>query len=168
MEHNELFEQIYHNHFRRLYEMAFRVLHDKDDALDTVHDVMLALHSHLDEVKSSPGPYLTASLRNSLADRLRSMDIAERHARWIAEENDEAIEAGFNDVEHRQELIATINNVAEREFTPAVNRVFDAVFRHNRSYADVAVDLSISVSAVNKHVVKALKILRKYFKENQI
>ncbi len=168
MRQNELFENIYHCHFRRLYEMAFRVLHDKDDALDTVHDVMLGLHAHLDEMKNDPASYLSASLRNRLADRLRKMDLEERHARWIAEDNDEAIDAGFGEEADRQKYIFLINRVVESELSPAVKRVFDAVFRHGRSYADVASDLSISVSTVNKHVVTALKILRQYFKDNQI
>lgn len=157
------FEKIYHRHFRRLYEMAYRVLLDKDDALDSVHDVMVRLYTRLDDIAESPGAYLTTAMRNELADRLRRMDIETRHARWIAEDNDEALDAALQEMEERQERLASINEVAKREFTPAVSRVFDAVFRHGRSYAETAADLSISQSTVNKHVVAALKILRNYF-----
>lgn len=162
------FEKIYHRHFRRLYEMAYRVLLDKDDALDSVHDVMVRLYDHLGDMTEEPSAYLTASMRNELSGRLRRMDIETRHARWIAEDNDEALDSGMREMADRHERLSIINNVAEREFTPAVGKVFDAVFRHGRSYAETAADLSISQSTVNKHVVTALKILRNYFKSNRI
>ncbi len=168
MDTKERFEQIYHRHFTRLYEMAYRVLLDKDDALDCVHDVMVRLYSRLSALTEEPGGYLTVAMRHELADRLRRMDIATRHARWIADDEEEALSGADQEAESRRERIEAIDSVAAREFTPAVRRVFDAVFRHGRSYAEVAEDLSISQSAVNKHVVTALRILRNHFRNNRI
>lgn len=168
MDRNKSFEQIYNRHFTRLYEMAYRVLLDKEDALDSVHDVMVRLYSRLDALTEEPGAYLTIAMRHELADRLHRMDVATRHARWIADDSDEALDGGMQEADTRRERIEAIDSVVAREFTPAVRRVFDAVFRHGRSYADVADDLSISQSAVNKHVVTALKILRNHFRNKRI
>lgn len=42
MDTKESVEQIYRRHFKRLYEMAYRALLDKDDALDCVHAFPMA------------------------------------------------------------------------------------------------------------------------------
>ena len=168
MNRQDKFEHIYRNNFRKLYEAAFRALLDKDDALDCVHDVMVRAYARIEDMDDDSSGYLAVSLRNEIADRIRKMDVARRHSLLIAGDPDEVADDACSDSDERSARIEAINFVAGREFSPAVAWVFDAVFRHGRSYAEAAEDLSISQSAVNKHVVAALKILRKYLKPNTI
>lgn len=159
------FEHIYKTQFRYLYELAYRVIFDKDEALDAVHNVMVRAYDlRHDLTVESARAYLASSLRHELASRLRHMEVEDRYNRWIAE--DALSDAEDDSLVVMSERLSVINRVADSEFTPAVRVVFDSVFRHGRSYSDAATDNGISVSTVNKHVVTALRILRNYFSKH--
>lgn len=48
--------------------------------------------------------------------------------------------------------------------TPQTRHILEACYFQDKRYADVAEELDISTSTVKKHIVQALKVLRKEVK----
>lgn len=59
-------------------------------------------------------------------------------------------------IEKMRQLIGTL--------TPQTRTILEACYFKGKKYADVAEELGISTSAVKKHIVQALKILREEVK----
>ena len=49
---------------------------------------------------------------------------------------------------------------AMKKLTPYNYRILEACYIHNKKYKEVAEELNVSVAAIHKNIVKALRILR--------
>ena len=47
--------------------------------------------------------------------------------------------------------------------TPHTRHILEECYLHEKKYKEVAAELNISISAVRKHIVKALKAIREEF-----
>lgn len=57
-----------------------------------------------------------------------------------------------------------IKSAIRRLLTPREQEVVDRIYSEGMSYKEAAENLEVSVAAVNKNIVLALKKLRKHFK----
>lgn len=76
-------EQLYDRHSPRMLGAAMRILKNRRDAEDLVHDVFLEAWQHVDGYdpkRGSPITWLLTRLRSRAIDRLRSLELARRHA----------------------------------------------------------------------------------------
>lgn len=152
------FEAIYHTCFPPAMRLAAGMLHDDDDARDTVQEVFIKLWESDVEVVN-PQAFIMRSVRNACLNRISAADTRERFRRsYTLDEFDETfdIEAQSHDIQ-----MAVQTRLTERE-----QQVIGKLFADGLSYKEAAQSLEVSVASINKNVVSALKKLRIYFKTN--
>lgn len=138
--------------------LAYSLLHDEDEARDVVQEVFLRIWES-DVRIASPAAFILKSVRNACLSRLSRMEAHDRvHRRLLLEmpPDDTDIEE-----QHRRVRLAI-----EQVLTVRQQEVVEKIYTEGLSYKETARDLNVSVSAVNKNMVAALKKLRLHFKEH--
>lgn len=150
------FETLYIECFPSALKLALSLLHEEDEARDVVHEVFLKLWES-DTPIDHPKAYIIRLVRNASIDRIRKLDIRERiRQKLLLEPPPE----DFDIDQRNEEVIYAIRNVlSSRE-----REVVEKIYSDGLSYKDTAASLGVSVSAVNKNIVGALKKLRTHFK----
>lgn len=161
----EVFETIFRSHYQRLCNYANTILNDKDEAEEMVQNTFMILwenHRSID-FHTSLKSYLYKSVHNHCLNRLKHHKVKRQHSEHVQYTADHVIESTAQQV---------MSNELEQHINEAINKLppqCKSVFILNRfeglTYAEIAEQLSISTKTVDKHMVKALKILRKHLKD---
>lgn len=132
------------------------LLHEEDEARDAVQEVFLRLWES--NVRAdSPTAFVIRAVRNACLNRISMMDArAKIRQRIMLEPVAEDFDLDARDAEVR---LAISQLLTERE-----REVVDRIYSEGMSYKEAADSLGVSVAAINKHVVSALKKLRTHFK----
>ena len=91
------------------------------------------------------------------------MKVRQEHSAYVLHTQEEEVESTSNVVignELQQQI-----NVAIEQLPPQCKRVFTLSRYENLTYAEIAAQLEISVKAVDKQMVRALRILREQLKD---
>lgn len=152
------FETIYLRCFPPAMRLAIGMLHDEDEARDVVQEVFVKLWETETQV-DNPLAYIVRSVRNSVLNRIESVDIKERFQRGYSLELSE--EGSIADVEARHEAV---RKAVEGLLTERERQVVDKIYAEGMTYKQAATSLALSEAMINKSVVGALKKLRTYFK----
>ncbi len=132
------------------------LLHDEDDARDVVHEVFLKLWESETRIEN-PNAYILRSVRNTSLSRIRNLDVREKVKRNLM------LEPPPEDFDYEQRnedvktAIARLLSSRERE-------IVEKIYTEGLSYKEAAENLGVSVAAINKNIVAALKKLRTHFK----
>ncbi|MEP6514081.1 MAG: RNA polymerase sigma-70 factor [Parafilimonas sp.] len=153
------FDELYKRCSPLLIEAASKKLQCRESAKDIVQDLFLSfyLKSNTLEFTVSLRAYLHQALKYKVLNVIRSRVIRERYRKslFFSEycKNDfaQALEAK----ECRQKIQRTLRQLPDK-----CRKVFELSRNENLSYKDISDDLGIAVSTVEKHITKALKILR--------
>ncbi|WP_343611689.1 sigma-70 family RNA polymerase sigma factor [Novosphingobium sp.] len=137
-----------------------RRLRNPVDVDDAVQDVWLRSHRHMagGHIENIPS-YLFQTAQSVLADRARRAAVRHEHRHEALEEFHHPVEwitpervlMGEEAVER---IIALLDDMPERTRDIFVLHRFE-----NIGYGEIAMRMNISVSAVEKHIMKALKLL---------
>lgn len=155
------FDEIYKRYRNILMELACKKLPLKSKfmAEDIVQDIFISLYQKraLLEITVSLHGYLVQAVKYKIANEIRSSQISSKYQDFL-------FFSGFckNDFASRletNELHGYIDS-ALRRLPPKCKEVFRLSRDEDQSYKDISSSLNISVSTVEKHIVKALKILR--------
>ncbi|HYH56764.1 MAG TPA: RNA polymerase sigma factor [Anseongella sp.] len=164
----QAYEFLYKDHFQSLYEYGARLCEDKALVKDAIQDLFIKLwHSRARLGKvNSVRFYLLVSLRNIIFNKLRQSKRAAPALPY-------SFELVFS---YEQVLIETERNARlAANLTEALNRLTfrqkEAIylrFYEERSYAETAALMDISVKAVYKIIARALDALKRQFGEEGI
>ena len=155
----EEFETLYIQCFPPAMMMAMSLLHDEDEARDVVQGVFLRLWES-NTRPDNPKAFIVRGVRNAGLDRIRHLDLRERvRSRLMLEPPPDDF-----DYELRNEEVRT---AIRKLLTSRERQVVDKIYTEGMSYKDAAASLGVSVAAVNKNIVGALKKLRTYFKTSK-
>ncbi len=158
------FKRLFREYYPQLYAFAYGMVKDEEACRDIIGDAFEMLWGHLDDIKDgNERGFLYRVIRNKCIDRIRSSVSRQRYEIFYkgvyGEETDDT-DARLKETESRIEkmyqLIETL--------TPQTRRILEACYFQGKHYAEVAEELNISTSTVKKHIVQALKILRKEVK----
>ena len=153
------FETLYIQCFPPAMRLAVSLLHEEDEARDVVQAVFLRLW----ESKSrpdNPQAFIVRSVRNASVDRIRKLDQRDKiRSRLMLEPPPDDFE-----YEQRNEEVMTAMDML---LTSRERQVVDCIYSEGMSYKDTAESLRVSVAAVNKNIVGALKKLRAHFKTSK-
>lgn len=155
------FDEIYKRYNERLYQFIYNIVKSRDDAEDIVQDVFVKVwqkRQSIDEFLSFKSFIFTISYNTSISlirKRIKNTDFVEYIKR----------------IQKQGELSENISQIEYNELEKNINKIIDKlpkkqkqVYKLSRekylSYKDIAVELNISVSTVEKHMVKALKFLK--------
>ena len=150
------FETLYIQCFPTAMRLALSLLHEEDEARDVVHEVFLRLWES-DAKADNPTAYIIRSVRNACVSRIRKLGIRERVISHLM------LEPPPDDLDYEQRNEEVMMAV-QRILTSREREVVDKVYSEGLSYKDTAASLGVSVAAVNKNIVGALKKLRTHFK----
>lgn len=150
------FETLYIQCFPPAMRLAMSLLHEENEARDVVHEVFLKLWES-DVKADNPGAYVVRSVRNACVSRIRKLDVREKvKMKLMLEPPPDDF-----DYEQRNEEVRT---AIQHLLTSRERQVVDKIYSEGLSYKDTAESLGVSVAAVSKNIVGALKKLRTHFK----
>lgn len=155
----KLMEQLFRTNYERMYRLAFALLHDNEEARDVVSDVFSKLWDA--EIKEeTASAYLMRSVKNACLNLIVRKERDERLQRLLPLED--AIAESDTRLEERWQ--ATVHCI-DQDLTPQTASVIRLCYGEQMSYKETAEELGISISAVNKHIVKGLRTLREKLKD---
>jgi RNA polymerase sigma-70 factor, ECF subfamily len=156
----EDFEQLFRDHFNRLCNKVYRLTHNKEAARDIVQEVFLSLWSkrQLLENAHSRKAYLYQSViyhtLNYLKKDRRIVFFEEWHENGVKDYSPE-------DIYRHKELQEQVERAIG--LLPAGCRQVFILHRFQEmSYREIADHLSLSINSVEKHMGRALRLLRQY------
>lgn len=147
------FETIYKRCFMQAMGLATRLLYDREEASDVVQQVFAALWETRLPVLN-PDAFVYRAVRNACYNRIERLSNLERIRRLYPLE----LEPPDSADQRLDELPEALAKLTDRE-----RQVINTVFGGHRTYKEAATHLNISVAAINKHIVNALKTLRTHF-----
>lgn len=153
------FETLYAETFEPSFRLALSLLHEEEDARDVVHEVYLRLWES-DSRVDNPKAYVIRAVRNSCISRIRHLDVREKvRMKLMLEPQPEEF-----DPEDFQQRNVEVLDAMDRLLTFREREVVDKIYMEGKSYKETAATLGVTVAAINKNVVGALKKLRTHFK----
>ncbi len=153
------FETLYIRCFPASMRLAMSLLHEEDEARDVVHEVFLKLWESDTRIEN-PNAYILRSVRNTSLSRIRNLDIREKVKRNLL------LEPPHEDFDYEQRN-KEVKMAMERLLSSRERQVVEKIYTEGLSYKDAAANLGVSVAAINKNIVAALKKLRVHFKTSK-
>ena len=157
------FKRLFRDYYPQLYAFAYGMVRDEEACRDIIGDAFEMLRGHLGDIKDgNERGFLYRVIRNKCIDRIRSSVSRQRYEvfyKTFYGEDDDSLSRLMDTeakIEKMRLLIGTL--------TPQTRTILDACYFKGKKYAEVAEELGISTSTVKKHIVQALKILRKEVK----
>lgn len=132
------------------------LLHDEEAARDVVQEVFLKLLES-EVVFTNPTAYIVRAVRNGCLSRLRTLDTRERIRQRLTLRSEA-------DDDYEELPADEIPGAIERLLTPREQQVVGKIYTDGVTYREAADQLGVSVAAINKYLVAALKKLRTHFK----
>lgn len=161
----EAFNAIYEKYALQLLDEAYKRLQSKETAKEAVQEVFINLFLKRREIRYTQnlGGYLFTALRNKTLDIIRRDLLHATHHRMLAKQQSSyfSIEDKLWHKELETRLQRSIQSLPDR-----CREVFLLNRYEGLSYKSIAQKLHISVNTVEKHIVKALRILRSQIAEN--
>jgi RNA polymerase sigma-70 factor (ECF subfamily) len=163
--HLPAFEQLYIHMRNRLYIYALSIIKEEAAAQDIVQELFLTLWEgrQFEHIHTGLVPYLVTAVRNRSLDYLKKEQNRERIRNELALLANGQITSA--DQLATRELRAELESAVAR-LPPMPAKVFQLHYIEKLSYAEIAAMLNISTSTVSNHMVKGLKLLREYLKNN--
>ena len=165
----ENFEKLYFDNFSMLCKSVYRFVKDEDITKDIVQEVFLRLWQRYDEIKlaGSPKSYLHKACINQalnyLKEKERRVNREETFGKSISISDQKS---NRPDVKYEASEVSR-NIQQEIDDLPKMCKSAFLLSRHEgKSYKEIAELMKISVNTVEKHIGKALKILRNSLKKD--
>lgn len=161
------FEAIYDRYFIRLLNISYKRMENREDALEIVQDVFVRLYTKRDLIENTNYlfAYLQTLLKHGMIDRFRQQIVQQKQYAAIREQVQSQVSHTIDqqiDGKKLEEKIQYIINGLPEKCKEAF--ILSRVQYH--SHQMIATKMSVSVSTVEKHIVKALHTLRKQLKED--
>lgn len=152
------FTEIYRRYYSVLLNVAIKRLETKPLAEDLVQEIFISLYQkiHYLEISCSIKAYLNKAIRFKIMNEYRSKSVRMKYCKNVFStpfcKND------FSNIEVK-ELSKKLNSVCDR-LPKKCKQVFLLSRQEGLSQKDISLKLDISLSTVEKHIGKALKIFK--------
>lgn len=156
-QYEEEFVKLFRTTYARLYNQACTMLNNEEDARDIVSAVYADLLVKKTPVCEINYAFLLIVVRNKCIDVIRHRNVEEANLQEVVMQEN-CVTASDNDmrIEEMQDFINS-------EMSPQTRRVLQMCYTKQLSYKEVAKELGISVNTVNKHISRAMRMLRRHF-----
>ena len=176
----ETIEQLFRQHYLRMYQLARVLLKDDAASKDVVSEVFadvldgktqLGLDNET-TASDSPQPstnvesYLLVCVRHKCLNLLNRQKMKERIHHLLkadASPSMAPLEATIAEIDRETEKYEAILAYMNAELTPQTRKVLDLRFRQKLKYREIATELGISEVAVYKHLVQGIRKLKQKF-----
>lgn len=153
----DLFNSLYRKYYEQLFYYAYGFTEDAEVCRDILSDVFERLWANRRRIAPDTAhSYLYQSVRNECIDHVRRQQLNRQYESWVKDsaKTDESMEPDA--IEERMEQV----NATIEQLPPKTRHVLEECYFNNKKYQEVAEALEVSTSAVKKHIVKALAMLR--------
>lgn len=160
----EKFENIYRQHYAKMYRLARTMLYDADESKDVVSDIFARLlrekyHPQQHQLEG----YLMTAVRNRCRDVLSHKSMRERVEKLFSQESQQSNVISTNTDDDRLERLVQF---VESELPPLSQQIFQLRFLRELSYEEVAQATGVSKVTVYNHLAQSLQRIRVYFQTN--
>ena len=156
------FENIYRQHYAKMYRLARRLLYDPQESKDVVSDIFARLLRDGDRPqKDRMEGYLMTAVRNRCRDVLSHKSIRERVERLFLQESMQGHIIAMNDDDRLERLMQFI----EAELPPLSQQIFRLRFLSEMSYEEVAQAAGVSKVTVYNHLSQSVQRIKEYFQK---
>lgn len=160
----EEFENIYRQHYAKMYRLARTMLYDADESKDVVSDIFARLlrekyHPQQHQLEG----YLMTAVRNRCCDVLSHKSMRERVEKLFLQESQQSNVISVNTDDDRLERLVQF---VESELPPLSQQIFQLRFLRELSYEEVAQATGVSKVTVYNHLAQSLQRIRVYFQTN--
>lgn len=176
IEKRNALEQLYNTHSVRMYNSAYRILENRQDAEDALQDTFIKIYKNIDKFMSLSGDDLILLIiiytRNTARDIKRRKNTEKKHsAEMYADEDGELVfpdvadpDANVEEIVVNNETICETRNYIDS--LPIAQRdVIIMKYRLGMKEKEIAVALGISETAVSSRVLRAKEGLRRLMKK---
>jgi RNA polymerase sigma-70 factor (family 1) len=168
---NDEFNKIFHEYYNKLCAFAYHYIHDNQATEDIVQDVFCNLIENHDKIRlETLSTYLFQCTHNRAIDYVRNANNQQNEIDSVSELEQYFSEMVINQTEDNydyQVLLKAVYGIIDT-FPAKTKEVFMMSRKNNMSNKEIASQLGITVKAVEKHITKALSILRKILIEDKL
>lgn len=153
----EEFDKIYSKYYSQLFYYAYGFVENSETCRDILSDVFGQAWENIERLeRATIGSYLYSCVRNKCIDYLRHDQAARQYVEYLQDvvEDDEGMTP-----EEYEERLRIVKQIIS-ELPPRTRFVLEQCYFNNKKYQEVAEILDVTSSAVKKHIMKALSILR--------
>ncbi|SEW54980.1 RNA polymerase sigma-70 factor [Chitinophaga arvensicola] len=159
------FEELYQTTVTALSNQAFRILKDREQVKDIIQDVFISLYLRRDELPTDVNinGYLNNAVKYKVSNQLRNKLRKENHHQVLmrqAHQQEVVQPVQLEHYELKNKIARSINTLPLK-----CREVFMLSYYGNMGYKAIAQEMGISVKTVEKHMSKALQVLRRELKE---
>jgi len=156
------FEDIYRQHYAKMYRLARMMLYDADESKDVVSDIFARLLREKNQPQQNQTEgYLMTAVRNRCRDVLSHKSIRERVERLFLQESMQGHIIAMNDDDRLERLMQFI----EAELPPLSQQIFRLRFLSEMSYEEVAQAAGVSKVTVYNHLSQSVQRIKEYFQQ---
>lgn len=155
----ELLESYFRQYFEVLHRYAYTIVKDSDEAKDVVQHVFLQLWQRKNDIaiRQSVRSYLYTATHNTSLNSLRGSKTRVTHQQKAAAGTSYTgnMQEEIDSREIRKEILAALDHLPEK-----CRDIFYKNRFEEKTYAEIAAELNLSVKTVEAQMGKALRILR--------
>ncbi len=163
----ETIEQLFRQHYLRMYQLARVLLKDDAASKDVVSEVFAdVLDGKTQFSSANGGSYLLVCVRHkclNLLSRKKMKDRVHHLLKADASPSIAPLEATIAEIDRETNKYEAILAYMDTELTPQTRKVLDLRFRQKRKYREIATELGISEVAVYKHLAQGIRKLKQKF-----
>ena len=158
----EEFENIYRQHYARMYRLARTMLYDIDESKDVVSDIFARLlREKYQPQQSQMEGYLMTAVLNRCRDVISHKSIRKRVEKLFLQESMQGHIISMNDDDRLERLMQFI----EAELPPLSQLIFRLRFLREMSYEEVAQATGVSKVTVYNHLSQSLQRIKEHFQQ---
>ena len=153
------FDQLYRKNYPILYRLVYPMLRDEEECRDVINDVFTHLLNNPNQEIANIEGYLYRMAKNKALSIISRQNTLSRFQRLYP------IETELNIVydQERDRMLFQVFQFLDQRLSPIARIAISLVFEKGLSYKDAAEKMGVTTSAINKHVVRTLKLLREHF-----
>ena len=156
------FEDIYRQHYAKMYRLARTMLYDADESKDVVSDIFARLlREKYQPQQNQMEGYLMTAVRNRCRDVLCHKSMRERVEKLFLQESMQSHIISMNDDDRLERLMQFI----EAELPQLSQRIFRLRFLCEMSYEEVAQAAGVSKVTVYNHLSQSLQRIKEHFQQ---
>jgi len=156
------FENIYRQHYARMYRLARTMLYDVDESKDVVSDIFARLlREKYQPQQSQMEGYLMTAVLNRCRDVISHKSIRKRVEKLFLQESMQGHIISMNDDDRLERLMQFI----EAELPPLSQQIFRLRFLREMSYEEVAQATGVSKVTVYNHLSQSLQRIKEHFQQ---
>ena len=159
IEKKSVFDRLFRSWYLEMVYFACYFVKDKETCKDIASDAFEYLWRNYEKIdESTAKSYLLTFIKTRCIDHIRKQNTRKDYADFVrliagrlTEDTTKDKEMRYEKIQKGMELLTNYNL-----------SILKSCYLERKSYKEVAAELGVSVSAIHKNIVKALRIIRKY------